>query len=902
MKLSDENQCLVFTKLLLEAGCSPCELNGVDKPPIQIAVTRGFLSVVKIFLSQDVPLPPRVLFAALQVTVTKRVEMIRLLISKGAKVDVLNSNGDSLLHVTVRSPDRSPCLEIAKRLVDVGCDPCSRNIGGETPLCIAAKQRHYEVVKYLMLLSSPLDVQSLLESPVSTLRSLICNADGARFLPAEEDMVFQVIRRFINHEGQCLELAKTFIGDGSGPSAHISGSGRLLEIAVRQGFSEVVELLSVQAISFLPAILLIALRHQAPASTILLLIRTGAHVHVREDNGDTLLHVAMATSRFGQIELREMTQALIEAGCNPWTSNSASKRPIHIAVSRGFSSIAKDLLAHHLNTPSPLPVGISKDIFLLALQNFEDTKCRAMIQVLVEAGCNPLTLDSDSEQFIRIAVDKGFPSVVQYLLSHTETSVSLPTDVFHAVMQNLGAAKCRTMTKVLAEAGGNPFTLNSDDKQPIHIAVSKGFFSVVKYLLSHAKETSASLPTDIFHAAIENLEETKCRAMMKVLVEAGCDSFIPDSVDKQPIYIAMSRGFLSVVKYLLSQIQVPPTDIFHFAMQSLEETRCHEMTQVLVEAGCDPFTLNCDNEQPIHIAAFRGLPSVVIYLSSRYLNTSTSLPRNILHIAVTTPRREETACLAMTRALVEADCNPFLPDSGNKQPIHFAVSRGFLSVAAYLLEHYQNTSTPFPPDLLFSAVHGDKKYPMVSLLVSLGTNRFYCILDTRGDYLLHVLLRSIIYEEECLQITRILCETGYDYFAPGVDGRTPLHIAVIRKFTTIVDYLLSRNMPLPSDILFTVLGTFFEDGNPKWTSTISSLVRKGADIHARDSTRHTILHRAMCIRPESRCLEVTRTLIKAGCDIHARDCRGRTPLDIATASGCSAAAWHLRQISTIPQQ
>ena len=767
MKLSDENQCLVLTKLLVEAGCSPREPNGVDKPPIQIAVTRGFLSVVEFLLSQDVPLPQRVLFAALQATVTKRVEMVRLLISKGAKVDVLNSNGDSLLHVTVRSPDRSPCLEIAKRLVDVGCDPCSRNIGGETPLCIAAKQRHYEVVKYLMLLSSPLDVQSLLESPVSTLRSLICNADGVRFLPAEEDMVFQAIGRFINHESQCLELAKTFIGDGSGPSAHISGSGRLLEIAVRQGFSEVVELLSVQAVSFPPAILLIALRHQAPASMILLFVHAGARVHVREDNGDTLLHVAMAMPRFGETDLRVMTQALIEAGCNPLTFNSAGKRPIHIAASRGFSSIVEYLLSHHLNTPAPLLVGISKDIFLVALQNCEETKCRAMIQVLVEAGCNPLTFDSDNEQLIRIA---------------------------------------------------------------------------------------------------------------------------------------MSRGFLSVVKYLLSQIRAPPTDIFHFAMQSLAETRCREMTQVLVEAGCDPFSLNYNNEQPIHIAAFRGLPSVVIYLSSHYSNTSTSLPRNILHIAMTAPRREETVCLAMTQALVEAGCNPFLSDSGNKQPIHFAVSRGFLSVATYLLEHYRNTSTSFPHDLLFSAIHGDGKYLMISLLVNLGANRFYCIPDARGDYLLHVLLRSIMDEEECLQITRILCETGYDYFAPGVNGRTPLHIAVSRRFTTIVDYLLSRKMPLPSDILFAVLWTFFKDGNPKWTSTISSLVHKGANIHTRDSTQHTILHRAMWIRRENLCLEVTRTLAEAGCDTHARNCMGRMPLDIATASGYLKVAKYLQQIPAIPQQ
>ncbi|KAH0839350.1 hypothetical protein J3R83DRAFT_32 [Lanmaoa asiatica] len=38
MRLSGENQCLSITELLVEAGCSPCDLNADDKPPIHVAV------------------------------------------------------------------------------------------------------------------------------------------------------------------------------------------------------------------------------------------------------------------------------------------------------------------------------------------------------------------------------------------------------------------------------------------------------------------------------------------------------------------------------------------------------------------------------------------------------------------------------------------------------------------------------------------------------------------------------------------------------------------------------------------------------------------------------------------------------------------------------------------------
>ena len=243
MKLSDENQCLVLTKLLVEAGCNPRALDANDKPPIQVSVTRGFVSVVEYLISRDVRLPSRILFAALQAPVVKRVEMTRLLITKGAKVHILNPDGDAPLHVTMRSPDRSVCLEIAEILVEVGCNPVACNTRGETALRIAAKRWYLEVVNYLIAFSSSSDILSLLqdrETQASTLCALICNTNGLPFPPEEQNNVLRVVQQFTNNEDKCLELAKNSIGDVGGRS----GGERLFDIVVRRGFSKVVELLS----------------------------------------------------------------------------------------------------------------------------------------------------------------------------------------------------------------------------------------------------------------------------------------------------------------------------------------------------------------------------------------------------------------------------------------------------------------------------------------------------------------------------------------------------------------------------------------------------------------------------------------------------------------------------------
>jgi ankyrin repeat protein len=198
-------------------------------------VARGFVSVVEYLLSWDVSLPSRVLFAALQTTLVKRVEMIRLLVSKGANVHVLKPNGDTLLHLIMRSPDRSVCLEIAEVLIDSGCNPSALNLHDETPLHIATKQGYHEMVNYLILFGSSSDISSLLRDDpavqMPTLRSLMGNTDDLRFSPEEEAGVMQVVRQFLDDEDKCLELANIFVGVSGGLFARSSGGAMLFDVA-----------------------------------------------------------------------------------------------------------------------------------------------------------------------------------------------------------------------------------------------------------------------------------------------------------------------------------------------------------------------------------------------------------------------------------------------------------------------------------------------------------------------------------------------------------------------------------------------------------------------------------------------------------------------------------------------
>ena len=748
MKSCDEDTCLILTKLLAGAGCTPSGLDADDKPPIQVAVTRGFVSVAEYLLSQDVRLPLRILFAALQAPVVKRVEMIRLLISKGANVHALHPDGDTLLHVSMRSPDRSVCLEIAKRLVDAGCNPLAHDIRGETPLDIAAKQQHHEVVNYLMPFSSSLDVLSLLQDPAkqaSIWCSLICNINSLCFQPEENKKVLQVVEQFTCDEDKCLEMAKTFTGDAGSLCACRFGSTRLFDVAVSRGFSKVVEFLCSQVVPLPPAFLFTALRYRV--SMVPSLIRKGADVHVWEENGDTLIHVAV--SILEETQCCETTRVLVEAGCDPFALNNANKQPIHIAAARGFISVV-ELLFHYSNTSASFP----PDLLFTAFH------------VLKEY------------------------SMPRLLLNHRAILSSTSPHKDHHIAPN------------------------SANEQAIHIAVAHGFVSIAEYLLLHCFDASTSFPPDLLFTA---LHSPKRYSMVRLLVNHGANvSYIAPNGDHLLHVLLRSAG---------------------------EEDECLETTPMLILG---------------------------------------------------------TQCCETTRVLAEAGCDPFAFNNANEQAIHIAVSRRFVSVAKYLLSHYFNTSTSLPPDLLFTALRMyDKKYSMVRLLVNHGANMSYTA--PNGDHLLHVLLRSAGEEDECLEITKILCEAGCSLLSPNGFRETPLHIAVSQGFTSVVDYLHSRNVPLPSDILFSTLRArrLIREHASMWMSMIASLVRKGADIHARNKIGNTVLHSAMwMLKTESQCLEVTKFLIEAGCDPHARNAMERTLLELATTMGHSKVAEYLRRHSS----
>ena len=666
MRLPDENRRLTIAKLLIEAGCSPRGCDADNRPPIHIAVARGFVSVVEYLLSQDVPLPSRILFSALQCTVVKRVEMMRFLLSKGANAHVPNSDGDTLLHSNMRSLDSSVRLEIAEMLIGIGCDPSVRNLRGEIPFQIAAKQGHHDVVNYLRLFSSLLDVSSMLKidpaAQIAILQLLLGHTDGLFFQLKEGDRVFQGTHPFIDDKNQCLELAKIFIGVADDRFACISGSAMFFEIAMRQGFGKVVEYLNSTSVPLAlpPAILFTALRGQV--SMIPSLIRSGANLHVCDDNGDTLVHVSV--SILTEYQCRRATELLVEAGCDPFTPNSANQQPIQIAASRGFVSVVLYLLSPGFGVKGSLPLDLSKrDCLLLVYAVLKSTtgdegECLRTMQLLSTAGCIPFALDAERKTPLHLIISREFTSIIDYLLSQ---DVPLPSGVlfFAFAVQS--------------------HRLNTPDEKD-----SDKWISIISSLVRkgadvHARDPHQNTP---LHHAMRMGREGHCLEVTKIFIEAGCSTSVRNASGELPIQVAATCRQSSVVEYLLSHNAPFPSDILFTILRRIYDRVLLKMLSLFIEHEADVSAISADGDTVLHVVLARSKPD----LSDRHRASD------------------------IVNVLVRAGCNMHTRDALGRTPLELATARGYYEVAEYI--RLQSDSSVSQSQYLFVPLHPPLRNPV----------------------------------------------------------------------------------------------------------------------------------------------------------------------------------------------
>ena len=361
----------------------------------------------------------------------------------------------------------------------------------------------------------------------------------------------------------------------------------------------------------------------------------------------------------------------------------------------------------------------------------------------------------------------------------------------------------------------------------------------------HAVSASTeNTPLHLMLAFANGFSEYDGLESLRVLVDAGCDPSRCNLAGETPLHLAASNGYISIAEHLLA-LHVPlPPDILLAASESQNVL----MICFIVNQGADVHAVASNGDTPLHR---------VLY-----------------------PQYSETK-LNCVKVLIDAGCNPALPNANGETPFDIAVKAGDLQVVQYL---HGILNSPFPPDILLS-VGGRGLFRDASSLIRFFIDKGASIHVSypNGDTPLH-LAASLFCDRDRLKTFKLLVNAGCDPHVCNLAGETPFYVAARQEGIQSMEYLLSLGMTVPPDIMLSQLERD-HSSNRQRHHTVRFLLDNGGDVHTVAQNGDTLLHLAATLHLEEDALELARHLVHAGCIPCQTNLKGETPLHIAAQHG-----------------
>ena len=214
------------------------------------------------------------------------------------------------------------------------------------------------------------------------------------------------------------EILKLLVSQGCSPLEANSHGEVPLCVAVEQGRTVIAQiLLSLCVPSNSPCdvlrVVLLSKQIRCKLQMTNFLVDQGANVLAKAQNGDSMLHTAIAS--IDDDEILEVVTLLLGQGCDPMVPNKHGFTPFHVTVERGHISVVK----HFLSQNVPLP----PDILFAAIRSSPALGWNAshrrlnIVKVLVTSGCDTEARDPAGLTVLDAAYSEGHVDVIDYLLS-----------------------------------------------------------------------------------------------------------------------------------------------------------------------------------------------------------------------------------------------------------------------------------------------------------------------------------------------------------------------------------------------------------------------------------------------------------------------------------------------------
>ena len=584
------------------------------------------------------------------------IEKVKRLVKEGAHPNGCDQHGNTSFHWCCMS-DNCP-VEVLSFLVSSSSTSVSlsniRNNDGSTPMHLAFICGNLELIKYIY----KTDTSSMTECDYNDKMPVHYTTQNTEILSfvisVLESSNIEVYKRIKIAAWCCMCVEKSFLNV---PGSFSTLKHLIVMMTFRSFLSKFVKEEHKEFVEFIIGFeklrfydictpFLHELVKQGDVAKVAHFVdKIGWSINTRNEDGNTLLHVACYNNHFAIVELLTKHEE-----CYIETRNHNRRSALHIAAQHGHLQIVKHLVESKQCDTNMKDIYLDTPLHLACLNGHLNVvaylSAPEICSNIEERGWNGFTL-------VYLAASNGQTEILKFLIEQRKCDVN-------SAVETTGVT-------------------------PLHLACYAGNVDVVEYL-SDNELCDINAETRNGKKALYFAAEQGHIKVVKHLVERkGCDINIKSNNNNTLLHEACYAGHLDIVEYLVNNesCDIDAKDLtgrhgLHFAA----EQGLLEVLKYLVERkGCDVNLMDGNNDTPLHLACSNvhfsehntdtGHLDTVKYLISNELcdiNAKDGKGRTVAHLV------SQSGSLDVLKILFERGCSLTGDEDGNT-PLHYACSR-----------------------------------------------------------------------------------------------------------------------------------------------------------------------------------------------------------------------------------
>ena len=564
--------------------------------------------------------------------------MVRYLIDNEADIEARDQPGNTPLHVAVRKGYR----RIATLLLDKGADVNARDYNGNAPIHESLTANDDYAMTSLLIDrgadpnikngsgSTPLHLTVLLMSDVSGPRLLI--ERGALVDPRDRNGNTPLL---LAVEATDRELAELFLSEGADIFARNNKGLTPAEGALSYG-ADVSEWFFTGSLLTATdnegrSVLHMAVAMAVSTDTLEVLLDAGAIPDIRDSNGETAIHYAVADAFI------PLAVTLLDYNADPFIENNDGVTPLILAFDHG-GDITVAVLSGRID--------IQDRWGNTALFHAVHWEYPAILEALLSAGADPRHKNKQGSTVLHEAV-------------HTDSL---------------------EMAAMLIDAGANPNSGDNMGRTPMHDAVTWDTFRILKLLSQRGAQMDARDGTG--QTALHLAAFTGNNEIAGWLLGSGASPDVRDNNGQTPLFITAESNRVDTARLLLvngSNLLLRDKNgrtVLHIAITSGHI----EISRFLIQSGSDIFAVDGSGRTPFDLAMEDG-PALLSGLMDRSIvNKQDNSGNTPLHLAVIAGADE-----AVIRILLDEGADRRARNASGKTPGDIALNLGSETIAALVM-------------------------------------------------------------------------------------------------------------------------------------------------------------------------------------------------------------------------